>query len=546
MQSTKPDKTSAPYGQACVHCVKAKSRCMLRTGGSCERCHRLNKECVPSATLRRRSAKQAKVSKRNQLEDKLDDLVTLIRTQQVAQASERSVDQQVITPSSLDFSPQQTGYTTPCDGGLTESDLHAFREFHLPYFPMIYLPPSMSARELQREKPMLALAIEIVMNKASKQQVQLSERFRTKMAMKLFVDGEKSLDLLLSLLVCMAWSVYFTSGKKFLVMFSATSRSLVSDLRVDRTRFPSWCPSIAPGCEEGIEQSNESRRTLLACYAMTAIISLTFNSDIIAWSPQLEENCAKLAQARETEGDEILIAIVFISRICLQATEVHRYLADNNGGHVSMHIKPLKDKLELFKATLSDEQRSHTTINAYLCAAAIAIHELAIFHPPTVATPFNSALDHKRIGYLTNCLQACQDYTESYLNSDMIYVTTASGLLFSYCLKTLHKLSTLQDFMWDTTIAKQTVDVVGLLERCAGSAEESNARLKEQTGEDSVYLKAARTLREMAPNWRVAVAHEPSSNGDATAVETWPAVDHMDLSLLDFSGDFWLNAPFDV
>lgn len=123
---------------------------------------------------------------------------------------------------------------------------------------------------------------------------------------------------------------------------------------------------------------------------------------------------------------------------------------------------------------------------------------------------------------------------------------TASGLLFSYCLKTLHKLSTLQDFIWDTTVAKQMVDVVGLLESCAVSAEESNARLKEQTGEDSVFLKAARTLREMAPNWRVAVAHEPSSNVGATAVETWPAVDHMDLSLLDFSGDFWLNAPFDI
>lgn len=115
------------------------------------------------------------------------------------------MDQQVITPSSLDFSPQQTGSATPCDGGLTKFDVAAFRDFHLPYFPMMYLPPSVSARELQRERPMLALAIETVMNKASAQQVQLSERLRTKMAMKLFVDGEKSLDLLLSLLVCMAW-----------------------------------------------------------------------------------------------------------------------------------------------------------------------------------------------------------------------------------------------------------------------------------------------------------------------------------------------------
>jgi hypothetical protein len=125
-------------------------------------------------------------------------------------------------------------------------------------------------------------------------------------------------------------------------------------------------------------------------------------------------------------------------------------------------------------------------------------------------------------------------------------MTTASGLLFSYCLKTLHKLSTLQDFMWDAAVAKQSVDVVSLLERCADGAEEGNARLKEQTGEDSVFLNAARTLREMAPSWRVAMAHEPSVGGVTAAMYSWPAVEPMDLSLLDFSGDFWLNAPFDV
>jgi hypothetical protein len=72
-------------------------------------------------------------------------------------------------------------------------------------------------------------------------------------------------------LITLYRSVYFTSGKKFLVMFSGIARSLASDLRVDKPRFPTWCPSIAPTCEEGVEQSNESRRTLLACYAVTAM-----------------------------------------------------------------------------------------------------------------------------------------------------------------------------------------------------------------------------------------------------------------------------------
>jgi hypothetical protein len=37
MESTKHEKTPAPYGQACAHCVRAKSRCMLLEGGTCER-----------------------------------------------------------------------------------------------------------------------------------------------------------------------------------------------------------------------------------------------------------------------------------------------------------------------------------------------------------------------------------------------------------------------------------------------------------------------------------------------------------------------------
>jgi hypothetical protein len=87
---------------------------------------------------------------------------------------------------------------------------------------------------------------------------------------------------------------------------------------------------------------------------------MTFKSDMMVWSPQLEENCVRLALESETEDDTILVAVVRISCICLQATEVHRYLADTTGGHVSMHIEPLKNKLENFKATLSNAQTRHS------------------------------------------------------------------------------------------------------------------------------------------------------------------------------------------
>jgi hypothetical protein len=115
------------------------------------------------------------------------------------------MDQQLNTPSSLDFSPPQTSPETWSECDLTDHDVAVFRELHLPYFPLLYLPPTLYAKQLSEEKPMLALAIKTISNKAGGQQLELSQKLRSQIATKLFVDGEKSLDILLSMLVCMAW-----------------------------------------------------------------------------------------------------------------------------------------------------------------------------------------------------------------------------------------------------------------------------------------------------------------------------------------------------
>lgn len=84
MESTNQDlvfRESAPYGQACVSCSRAKCKCVTRgTNGSCERCHRLRRECQPSIPVRKRIVRRS-AQRATKLEDKLDDLVTLLRAQ---------------------------------------------------------------------------------------------------------------------------------------------------------------------------------------------------------------------------------------------------------------------------------------------------------------------------------------------------------------------------------------------------------------------------------------------------------------------------------
>ncbi|KAL6416336.1 Zn(II)2Cys6 transcription factor [Ilyonectria robusta] len=63
-----------------LNAPKPSADALLGTGNSCERCQRLRKECRPSALTRKRLARRP-ASKAARLEEKLDDLVTLLKTQ---------------------------------------------------------------------------------------------------------------------------------------------------------------------------------------------------------------------------------------------------------------------------------------------------------------------------------------------------------------------------------------------------------------------------------------------------------------------------------
>ncbi|KAF2188861.1 hypothetical protein K469DRAFT_564540 [Zopfia rhizophila CBS 207.26] len=92
------DRVHALYGKACLNCVRSKTRCALpSTGGKCERCLRLNKDCQPAPTVRKKRASNRPVSsmatvanKTAALEEKLDDIVQLLQRSQDPQSQPAS------------------------------------------------------------------------------------------------------------------------------------------------------------------------------------------------------------------------------------------------------------------------------------------------------------------------------------------------------------------------------------------------------------------------------------------------------------------------
>jgi hypothetical protein len=96
-------------------------------------------------------------------------------------------------------------------------------------------------------------------------------------------------------------------------------------------------------------------------------IGATFKIDMMPWSSQLDRDCDHLATTRETESDSVLAIVARISRICLQASEVYRHLAESPSKNVQvvLHIEPLIASLAQVKKTLSEAQLSHGEFASY-------------------------------------------------------------------------------------------------------------------------------------------------------------------------------------
>jgi hypothetical protein len=234
------------------------------------RCHRLGKECAPAALLRQRRQKKATTAvRRSQLEEKLSDLVSLLQSQHsqppansISQRASVSEPEAPLSPKTLETARQMyltdwhsqcltpitmasksTAQVSPSNGSVVYSSaasqlraeqyLYMFRTHHLECFPLIYLPAETKVDEIQRERPFLWLNIQAVCERSPSKKNELGLRIRETLATKVVVEGERSIDLFLGLLVFMSWAFYFSRGKPLLGMLSSIAKSLIIDLRLD-------------------------------------------------------------------------------------------------------------------------------------------------------------------------------------------------------------------------------------------------------------------------------------------------------------------------
>ncbi|OQE02895.1 hypothetical protein PENVUL_c037G01750 [Penicillium vulpinum] len=221
--------------KTCQNCARGKIRCIRTSDSSiCDRCRRLDKECYFRAA-RPRYNPAKKGTRVDALEAKVDQLLGRV-------AHSQHTKHQPDVPLALSDPGLHSIPDKPrdvIDRGIVRFDdavtlLESFRETLMPCFPFIFIAPEVTLAQLRAEKPLLLLAIlkGSSYKSAAAQQI-LEETFQTAVADQMIFAHNPSMDVLLGLLVALAWLQHQSQHERF-SSYLHLAWSIVGDLRLDQ------------------------------------------------------------------------------------------------------------------------------------------------------------------------------------------------------------------------------------------------------------------------------------------------------------------------
>ncbi|KAK0616755.1 hypothetical protein B0T14DRAFT_568333 [Immersiella caudata] len=616
------DGTPAPYGKACTSCVKAKCRCMYRMGGpECERCHRLSKTCVPSQSIRKRNGRRLNGSRAAQLEEKLEGLVSLLRSQStgiqnvplstpasapdpVAATTATSMPMPMaiaplIGPPTnpheirgigpglsvpmfdLDFNngptdprlavlaPQnhsngidlpntivreedcvfapvrtkcQPNKARPATArgallsrvfeprvaqgpevdlaprdiptcGYQPTDLEAeeclksFRESMLIFFPFIYLPSSLTARQLRDSQPFLWFNIMTITCRRADDQYLMSDAVWKFVAQKMIIEHGKSLDLLWGLMTLMAWTHYHRKEKPYFSVLVSLVKSLVFDFCLNkppREAALSICLRNKTEPLPSKEKTMDERRAVLACFYITSQISHVMKRvDALAWTPYMDECLQLLSRQPEWDGDVLLAAEVKIQLLTEQLTRAIWQSPDSVAP--AYFSSALKSQLRDLQSQLPAHILRNPTIRAHILFLELAIVESIDIKPGGQAS---HAPDLQHFETLEASLQLVKKWFDNHFSMPSYMYT---GVTFMYwcnmgkCVTSLVQLAfEVEDPAWDRQAVKERVDIFGILDGVIRGFDDVSGMKRQQSTEsveEDMFTRCARLVRVMRRNW---------------------------------------------
>ncbi|RAL02599.1 transcription factor domain-containing protein [Aspergillus ibericus CBS 121593] len=513
-----PVRSPLPYGRACATCARSKCRCVPRSGGGrCERCHRLNKECrvLPG----RRKARP--LSKAVQLERKMDGLMTLL----TSSAGRTDLSTPVREPADAPGCEQPTAEPARDDreDEDTEADadevLHAFRTHRLQFLPLIYIPATMTARDLTQQSPFLWHCIAAVESKRAAFQAALCESIRKLAGRRLLVDCEKSLDLLQGVLVYLAWVTFHSQPQKSsLCIYAQMAIGLVFELGLNKPPPADQSMTVSnsnavghlPGLKASIStrRTMDERRAVLSCFVLTSIITQFLGRmEPLRWTPHMQECLDVLTYSEEWPGDGVLVQL---TRTRLLADQIlqNPWSEGLYGPHPAhtlpaFHLRALQLRIDMIKTEIPASLAGNKPILFYVYDAEISLYEVALAQPRA-----DTEMSTRRLDHLYTCIQLVKQFFDLFFTicpAEYTSLALPNLTQLSHCLVTLFRLSTLDYPGWDKAAVKDTVDILAVAEEIAtrmGQVADA-VGIRSERGCIDPYSKLGMMMQKLRSEWEV-------------------------------------------
>ncbi|KAL4974564.1 hypothetical protein BDW66DRAFT_167646 [Aspergillus desertorum] len=554
------DTYPAPYGRACSNCSTAKCKCIFpKAGGRCQRCQRLNKECRQPPPHKRRSTRKVANSTAARLEEKLEDLVALLRAS-VQPPAVSPISNTLSTPDSFDAAFSNSTQNTalpPIPISLTpdtnasdstsrspvafstaaepttpqaEECLITFRTHLLPYFPCVYMAPDMTAQQLRERRPFTWLCIMSVTCKSAAKRWALNDKIKATVAQQMVHNSASTdIDILLGLLIYLGWSNQQVHNKANLHVFTQLVHAAVYELGIHN---PSAKPKMLALCVYTEEEENapipgqsmEERRAVLASFLITSIIA-TFvqKTDSLRWTPFMADCLRQVEEQQECINDEILVQQVRLQQITDKLNMATGFTPTSDSIQVppAFYLRSMQIQLQSIQPRIAPHPQARKILLLHHHYATLTLHEAALTSSPVIST----TLDFRQLEHHYACLEAAKSWFDLFLSISPVEYIGFPFPIFAqmvHNLVVLYQLSTLEDPSWDVATVRKTTDVLAILNTVIRNMSEVAAAAGLEGEPDTdVFSVVAKMYKSVQVGWEINLA---------------PAL---------FDGDFTLSSDFE-
>ncbi|KAL3424957.1 zn 2cys6 transcription factor [Phlyctema vagabunda] len=345
------------------------------------------------------------------------------------------------------------------------------------FFPFVVVPSDATVQSLARTSPFLLLAILTSSDiKDPYLHHQLDHEFRQVLSMKVIVEGQKSLDYLMGLLVYTAWYPFHSkprNNQTFMYLNLATS--LAVDLGLDR-ELPSHNFKMGDirteGLVDGYIFTKAARRAYLGCYYLYSSFAMGFHKENNFKYTDLMTIHAESLRRDEIPSDVTLYALLGIQRITERvgqsssATKPPVVDASLTSINFDMNVQIFQNELQEWRASTPTAVLNTPLIGLAerFIGMCIYSHELGSLRRPYqhAEQVFMASGSPDSPSHLNNCLNAAKRYFEYLLAIPESHYPELTATLWGNIVQSILTLSRLTFLMaslngWDPETTRATI-----------------------------------------------------------------------------------------